>query len=215
MLLSTRSDLNYKRIIWHISWGMVGLGIFYFISHQQIWYSLGLIFLSLAGFYLDFIRLKDERVNVLFLQFFSRFMRQGEIKSFSGFPFYTLGVGLALLLFSREVAILSISYLVFADPLASFVGLKWGVKKYLPHKSVAGSITFFGISYLITLFCVFLWKETSVTGIQIVIFSLLSALAATFSESLSTFNIDDNLTIPVLSGLMITILNYFYKVMSF
>jgi dolichol kinase len=44
-------------------------------------------------------------------------------------------------------------------------------------------------------------------------FAILGGVIGSIAEMLSAFNIDDNLTIPVISGLGLTVLNYLFKVL--
>jgi diacylglycerol kinase (CTP) len=60
-------------------------------------------------------------------------MRQSEKKSLSGMPFYALGVGLTLYFYKPSIALLAITFLVFADPLSSFFGILYGKRKILPN----------------------------------------------------------------------------------
>ena len=54
--------------------------------------------------------------------------------------------------------------------------------------------------------------NSTTLGTHILIFAIVSGFIGAASELISAFNIDDNLTIPVVSGLGMTLLNYFVKV---
>jgi dolichol kinase len=49
-------------------------------------------------------------------------------------------------------------------------------------------------------------------GNHILIFAVVAGVIGSLSELISAFNIDDNLTIPVVSGLGMTVLNHFVTV---
>jgi dolichol kinase len=49
-------------------------------------------------------------------------------------------------------------------------------------------------------------------GNHILIFAVVAGMIGALSELVSAFNVDDNLTIPVLSGLGMTVLNHFVNV---
>ena len=128
----------------------------------------------------------------------------------SGLPFYALGVSLALHLFSKEVALLAVFFLVFSDPISSFFGIIYGKDKIMPNKSLQGAIAGFFTCYLITLFYGLSYGGE---GYNLLWFAILGGVIGAFSEMLSAFNVDDNLTIPVVSGLGLTVLNYYFKVL--
>ena len=123
--------------------------------------------------------------------------------------FYALGVSLSLFFYNRNIAILSVMFLVFSDPLSSFFGVLYGKDKIMPNKSLQGAVAGFFTCYLITLFYT---MNHSTLGNRILIFAVVAGLIGALSELVSAFNVDDNLTIPVLSGLGMTVLNHFVTV---
>jgi dolichol kinase len=124
----------------------------------------------------------------------------------SGLPFYALGISLSLFFYKRELAVISIMFLVFSDPISSFFGVLYGKDKILPNKSLQGAVAGFFTCYLITLF--YCMNVTEISS-SLLIFAVLGGFIGSLSELVSAFNVDDNLTIPVLSGLGLTLVNYF------
>ena len=74
----------------------------------------------------------------------------------------------------------------------------------MPNKSLQGAVAGFFTCYLITLFYA---MNTTTLGTHLLVFSIVAGVIGAASELVSAFNIDDNLTIPVLSGLGMTLLN--------
>ena len=135
-------------------------------------------------------------------------MRESERNGFSGLPYYALGVSLSLLLYEEKIAILSILFLVFSDPISSFFGILLGRDKILPNKSLQGAIAGFVTCYLTTLFYLRYYDYESLNALS---FAIIAGLIGTISELMSVL-IDDNLTIPVFSGLGLTILNKLFLI---
>jgi dolichol kinase len=158
------------------------------------------------GFVVDMARTRFPFLNHIVIKVMGPLMRRSEKEGFSGFPFYALGISLAIFFYQRDIAILSVMFLVFSDPLSSFFGVLYGKDKILPNKSLQGAVAGFFTCYIITLFYT---SNTAVLGTQIIIFAILAGIIGTLSELVSAFNVDDNLTIPVLSGLGMTLLNHF------
>lgn len=208
-MLAKRSDLHILRKAWHIGTG--SLALFLYIRSDWSANTWGFIGLSLAAFGLvmDLIRIRYKPINSFTLKIMGPFMRRSEREGLSGFPFYALGVALSLFFYHKDIAILSIMFLVFSDPLSSFFGVLYGKDKIMPNKSLQGAVAGFFTCYLITLFYV---MNSTTLGAHILVFSVVAGIIGTASELISAFNIDDNLTIPVLSGLGMTLLNYFVKV---
>ncbi len=207
--LAKRSELHLKRRIWHITVGAFCLFCYYFF-HMNI-STWGYISVAVAffGFILDFLRLKNETLNLKLTKRFGPLMRRSESLSFSGLPFYALGVGLSIFLFKKEIAIISILYLIFADPIASIVGVYLGKDKLLPNKTLQGTVASFSICLLIGFIYFNVNKLYHPNSIMMI---FLGAIGGALSELLSAFNIDDNLTIPVLSGAFLTLLNLIFNI---
>jgi dolichol kinase len=207
--LAKRSDIHLLRKLWHISTGGSALWIYYnILPERKLWAYVSLA-IALMGFTLDLMRMKNKALNELVVKLMGPLMRKSESTGFSGLPFYALGISLSLFLFKEKIALLAITFLVFSDPISSFFGVRYGKDKILPNKSLQGSLAGFCTCYLITLFSVI---GVGASPLAILSFSLLCGVIGSVSELVSAYNIDDNLTIPVLSGLGITLLNYIFKI---
>lgn len=210
-VLHKRSDLHILRKLWHMSTGSVGLFIFLHSNQSQTFWASVILAIALAGFTIDLVRNKVPAINKLVIKFMGPLMRRSEKDGVSGLPFYALGVSLSLFFYSRDIAIVSIMFLVFSDPLSSFFGILYGKDKILPNKSLQGAVAGFFTCYLITLFYA---MNTSALGTHLLLFAIISGVIGSASELVSAFNIDDNLTIPVISGLGMTLLNKYVTVFA-
>lgn len=208
-VLHKRSDLHILRKLWHISTGSLALFLFLRSTETPFyWGCIGLV-IAAAGFAIDVARNRYTPLNSTVLKLMGPLMRRSERDGWSGLPFYALGAALALFFYQKDIATLSIMYLVFSDPLSSFFGVLYGKDKILPNKSLQGAVAGFFTCYLITLFYI---MNTSTLGMHILVFAVIGGVIGSVSELFSAFNVDDNLTIPVLSGLGLTILNHFVTV---
>lgn len=209
-VLHKRSDLHLLRKLWHMGVGSACLFVYYRTGEDQNFWAWTILGISLAGFAADFVRHRYDKVNDVVLSLMGPFMRSSEKNGMSGLPFYALGVSLALHLFQKEIALLATFFLVFSDPISSFFGIIYGKDKIMPNKSLQGAIAGFFTCYLIALFYGLTYGAH---GPNLLAFAILGGVVGALSEMLSAFNIDDNLTIPVVSGIGLTILNYFFKVL--
>jgi dolichol kinase len=101
-------------------------------------------------------------------------------------------------------------FLVFSDPISSFFGILYGKDKIMPNKSLQGAIACFFTCYLITLFY---GMSYGAGGSELLWFAILGGVVGALGEMMSAFNIDDNLTIPVVAGSGLTVLNYLLSVL--
>lgn len=205
-VLHKRSDLHLLRKLWHISTGSIALFLFFRSELDTFTWAVVALLIAVSGFTMDLIRARNHKLNYLILKVLGPLMRRSEKEGMSGLPFYALGISLSLFFYKRELAVISIMFLVFSDPISSFFGVLYGKDKILPNKSLQGAVAGFFTCYLITLF--YCMNVTEISS-SLLIFAVLGGFIGSLSELVSAFNVDDNLTIPVLSGLGLTLVNYF------
>lgn len=137
-------------------------------------------------------------VNDFFAKYFKGLMREKERNQFTGSFFYMLGSTISVIFFRPPVAVCGILFLIIGDFMAALVGISYGRIK-IGRKSLEGSVACFLSCFLICL--VFLWNVQWVEQI-----AFWGALAATLTELLNPSFIDDNLSIPCISGLVIQLI---------
>jgi dolichol kinase len=181
--------------------------------------SLGRNIFHLAGLVLPFTYLRAGRDSALLLAafllavfcafeilrragipfiltFIERFLKKDETRRPSGSFFFVTGSLITILLFPDRAAIASLCVLSVSDPLASFGGRVAGrIRIGFGGKSLEGALVFFISSFLILLLFSF----------QIPI-ALVASLGATATELFSSKLLDDNLWIPVITALALTVL---------
>ncbi len=206
--LALRSEIHLIRKLWHMGTGLIGLSVYNQLELEARQMGMFLLILGIAALIVEFSRLNFPVINTIVLKFMKPFMRESERSSLSGFPFYALGAAISLLLFSEKIAILSILFLIFSDPISSFFGILYGKDKIITNKSVQGCVAGFLVCYSLTfLYGSYFYKP----GIDLLLFSIIAGAIGTISELCSVV-IDDNLTIPVLSGLGLTVINFIFPI---
>ena len=207
--LSTEQNIHLPRRIWHMATGLVGLAIYNIFTISQKNMAMSLLLLSIMAFLIEFIRLRNPFLNEQIIQKMGIFMREREVHTYSGLPFYALGCALTLFLFDEHIAHLSLFFLIFIDPIAGFFGTLFGKKKLFSGKSLHGFLAGLLVGFLTTwVYCSLALGETG--NPQLLTFSLCAGLIGSSSEFFSFF-FNDNLALPFLSGLGLTIINqYFY-----
>lgn len=132
-------------------------------------------------------------VNRLLWQLIPATFRQGEERRILGSTWFALGMSAALLLFGQDAGGTAVLFLAWGDPAAEFVGRRWGTPG--KGKTVAGSLG-----------CLAACLLAGLVGIGLGGLSPWAVLAggvvATLVERWSPPP-DDNLWMPILSGLAI------------
>jgi len=136
-------------------------------------------------------------------------MRDQELKGIAGTTYLLTGVLLIVLIFPKPIVSLSILFLAFADPIASYVGIRFGKDKILGGKTIQGFLAAFVVCLILT----FLYLNSS--GLSLsrhLVVSIIAGLIGAFAELLPIAKLDDNLTMPVLSALGLSVLFYLFNI---
>ncbi|RUS16559.1 hypothetical protein BC937DRAFT_91075 [Endogone sp. FLAS-F59071] len=191
-----------------------GFGVLYLYTHNgdpaTIYRWLSLFFAIVVG--ADLLRFSYRPFNRLYIRLLGPLMRNHEVEAkFNGVAYYVAGCIIALALFPKDIASLSIVYLSWCDPTASICGRLWG--RYTPrfnNKSLAGSLGAAVAGVLVTYgFFTYMiangfdhpsWSPDAPAPLALV--ALYGGSVAAFAEGVDLFGWDDNLTIPVLSAVM-------------
>jgi len=195
--------LEVKRKLFHCM--SIIFPIFYLITNKLTMVMVLTIMTGLA-ISLDISRHYNKTIQDLVERFFTAIMRDNEISGnfkLSGVSYMFIGFFVTCILFSQGVAISAFLVLIISDTAAALVGKKIG-RPMTNGKSIEGSIAFCATAILIGMLSyTFQSYVSSFTGI--IIASVITTLVEYHSDKL---NINDNLSIPVTFGLVITVLGW-------
>jgi dolichol kinase len=152
---------------------------------------------------IDFLRHFYPALNELLTHLFRPIMRDVERNKVAGTSYLLTGVSFVAFLFQRDVILLTLLFLAFADPMASYFGIRFGKDKLFGHKSLQGTLAAFLVCFLLSL--AFLYSHNLLMD-RWVVFSLLAGLSGALAELIPIWKLDDNLTLPVLSSTSLWIL---------
>lgn len=201
-----RSDVHLARKIWHMA-GVFSLFLVWTLLPEQyaflIYSILWLMFVPS-----DILRLQNKNINQIITKLFKPIMRENELNRLAGTSYLLTGTILLALIFETHVVALSLLFLAFADPIASFVGIKYGKDKLFNNKSLQGFMAAFVVCFLVTI--IYLYAVN--TERYILVLSLCAGLIGAVSELLPVWKLDDNLTMPLFSSFGLTILFSFFNI---
>jgi len=146
--------------------------------------------------------------NKLVVARMKKTMREDELKEtkVTGTPYFLTGNFMAIWLFAPAVAVMSQLYLVVGDFAAAFFGIAYGRHPIYGKKSLEGSLGCF-VCCAVLGYGVSSWAlaATATSTYTLLLVSVLSGLVATVVELVSddTLYMNDNLTIPLSSGISI------------
>ena len=152
-----------------------------------------IIFLSamvIFCFFIEIFRSLNSFISKFFEKYLFFMMRSFEKQgSLTGSTWVFVGALITIILVPQPFSLLALFFLAFGDTLAALVGMKFPFIK-IGSKSLSGSLACFIMCLIVGLFLNF---EISSEII------LIGAFTATIAE-LTSIKINDNISIPVLSG---------------
>lgn len=151
---------------------------------------------------MDLIRLHHKKGAELLTVKVTVLYRKNEERKISTMTYFIWGVFFSVLIFQKEVAIVVIVFLTFGDLFGKLFGMAYGRHAFFKKKTYEGSMAYFGCSvicgyFLATILSLPLWVI------------IIGALCATFVEALP-LPIDDNFTVPLVSGSIITLFLFIF-----
>ncbi|KAK5734503.1 Diacylglycerol kinase [Elasticomyces elasticus] len=222
-----RHELPRKTL--HVSIGFLALYL-YHAGYQPSDIHPLLLTLLIPITAVDLIRFQSPRFNRVYIRILGPFMREAEAHDrFNGVISYLAGLWFTMFFCSKDVGVMSVLLLSWCDTAASTFGRALG--KYTPRvrrgKSLAGSAAAFvvGVGAAVWFWGVLapagrgdgkgegLNEGFAFQGIltsnwgtlegwpAVAVLAIVTGLAASVSEAIDVFGLDDNLTIPVLTGL--------------
>ncbi|MFQ5453995.1 MAG: diacylglycerol/polyprenol kinase family protein [Candidatus Zixiibacteriota bacterium] len=129
----------------------------------------------------------------------SPIIRQHEIEGdFTGASYILISVCLTVALYSKPIAVAALAFIIVGDSLAALIGRKFGRHKF-GHKSIEGSMGCLLGTMMVAIFVPDLSLQIAVSG----------AVVATIIEAFP-MGVDDNVSVPIISGLFMTLLEKFF-----
>lgn len=148
----------------------------------------------------ELVRFSSARLNSLFLRFFGGIVRPAEATHTTSATYVALSTAVCFTTLPYPIAMAAVCFLATGDAAAGMVGERWGRIKLFREKTLQGSLAFL----IAALAAGMLWRlmtpsmslPTMVAGV--IVASVVELLPLPF---------DDNLSIPIVSGLTMALLS--------
>ena len=173
--------------------GLVFPILYVFTTRHTAIITVGVLLAIALG--IELLKVFLPAFRVIFMRIFSPMLRSQEQRGgLTGATYYLIGSFLCILLFDKTLAIVCLCFLTLGDLFAALIGKQWGRIKLFSRKSLEGSLACFIVCAAAAL----------LIGLHPVV-AIAGALVATLIELLPT-GVDDNVTIPLISGLAMHLL---------
>lgn len=190
LLVGRTTGLQPWRRLFHAGCGLAVAVALHFLEPGRL--VAGSILGALATGLLisDLLRLRLPALNRLFFRVFRPFASPREAGGVASSTWFVTGCAVTAGVFPGTVAVPAILVLAVADPLASYVGRRWGRRPW-GAGSVEGSLVFLAGALLVLV---------PTTGPAV---GIPTALAMTWIER-TPWPLDDNLTVPVGTAVLLS-----------
>ncbi|MBN1503331.1 hypothetical protein JW930_07365 [Candidatus Woesearchaeota archaeon] len=197
-MLISRESLEIRRKLFHILFGIAIASSLLVLAKEQVLLILILFLIfGIASSILVYFRIRLPLLSF----FLNKFDRAEHLNNFPGKGafYYVTGCFFTILLFPVKIAVASILTLAFGDSIASLVGKYYGRTKHPlnPKKILEGTIAGIAAATLSVVLFVPFAKALFATSVAMIVEAL----------ELKYFNIDDNLSIPLVTGAILLLLS--------
>jgi len=193
-------EFELRRKIVHILMGIVALLLLIY----NIVTPFIIFIILIIGVLFSFLSFKIKvPILYFFLNNFERTNEKGKLPG-RGIIFAVVGSLLALQLFEKDIALASITILIFADPISHLIGKFFGkTKSFLDQrKNIEGHIAGVIVSALLAMF--FVHPILAIAG------SLAAMLFESLIIEIQKIELDDNLIIPLAAGTAMFLIMRFF-----
>ncbi|MFH2049826.1 MAG: hypothetical protein ABIJ12_10320 [bacterium] len=199
MIESSENEISFGREIIRKTTHMGALiipGTYYFLrlsKGEMLWI---IIPAALSMIFIDITRIRRWKFWTHFAsKIGSSIIRSHEhAGDFTGASYILTAFCLTIALFSKPIAITAMAFIIVGDTFAALIGRRFGYHRFR-NKSIEGSLACLLSTMAVALV---------IPGLELKI-GIFGAFIATIVEA-APFGIDDNVTVPLLSGLAMTIL---------
>jgi len=171
-------------------------GGYYFLQLDKADMLAIMVPVALLMVLLDISRLRNWAIYRSFIsRIITPMIRDHEhAGDFSGATYILLSVCLTVALYAKPIAIAALAFIIVGDVLAALIGRKFGRHRF-GRKSVEGSLACLVGTLVVA---------SLAPGIALPV-CVFGAVVATITEAASS-RIDDNISVPIISGLAMTLL---------
>lgn len=188
-----------KRGLFHIFGGLSVPVAALFLPRMVLLISLGVVTFVFLAF--ELLRFRAPGINRWFFSIFKLLLREREVSRLTGTSYMLIASLIAFLAFQRDIAVLALSFLALGDAVATIAGKRIGKRRFR-GKTLEGDLACF-------ISCIAVGLVFHYAGLNIPLLTVLvGAVGATIVEAMP-LPINDNLTMPLFAGVVMTVMQFY------
>jgi len=193
LIFRDKKQIEFARKFIHISSILLPLSYRYLFNNNKQVTILVFLVLVIISMAIELLRLENKNFRKYFYFIFGVMLRRHEIQNFTGASYLLISAIVCIAFFPADIAFVAMAFLSIGDTFAALIGINFGKRKFKSSKkSFEGTLACFASTFLFGIF--FIPLAIALTG----------AIAASIAE-LINIPIDDNVKIPVLSCIVMSL----------
>ena len=181
----------------HLSSMVIPLSYKYILHSNRMLMFRIVLFLAIVAIVIELIRLERPTMKRIFHKLFGLLLRQHEMRDFTGATYMMVSSVICVAFLRPDICFCAMAFLSIGDTFAAIVGMSVGKRKIAgTRKSLEGGLACFLSTFTFGLF--FLAPLVAFFG----------AMATALAE-ISNIPVDDNIRIPVIAGIVMSIVSIF------
>ncbi|MCL2063926.1 MAG: phosphatidate cytidylyltransferase [Candidatus Cloacimonetes bacterium] len=199
IIFRDKKQIELARKSIHISSILLPVAYRYVYDYNKKDTLILLLFLTLLSIGIELLRLENKNFQKYFLFIFGVMLRKHEINDFTGASYLLTSAIVCVAFFPADIAFAAMAFLSIGDTVAALVGMNFGKRIFIDSsKTFEGTLACFVATFLFGLFV--FWNNPGI--------AFFGALAVCISEAIN-IKIDDNVKIPIISGIVMSIVFIF------
>ena len=194
-------DETFKSHWWRVALrpcAIIFVVLYGYWSQRALLVFVGII--ALVFILIDVVRFILREANALLTVRIKHFLKKAESRRFSSMTMFLVAAFIIILVFKQDIAMAALTFLIFGDIFSKIFGLAFG-RRRLFDKTVEGSLAYLGG----VLICAYILYNSMHMPLLML---ATGAVAATIAEFVP-LGIDDNFTVGIVSGAVMTVVRTF------
>lgn len=193
---------NLRRSVTHILSGLVALAVIQVVPDRS-WLIAIAGAMAMAAWTMETSRRASPRVNAVLMKLFGPIAHKHEWTQVNSATWYSTALLFLALFCSPLACSVAVMVLAVSDPVAAFVGRRWGTVRLRSGRSLEGFLGFAGSAAVVGLATISVfYPQLSATDALLLVGA--GAIVGAFTELYSN-RFDDNFAIPVAVALTVSI----------